>query len=46
MNLKQLRKKVRESEKVENKDIKKILSWFKKKIKEDKSKVKKVSINQ
>lgn len=45
MNLKQLRKKVRESEKVENKDIKKILSWFKKKIKEDKSKVKKVSIN-
>ena len=45
MNLKQLRKKVRESEKIENKDIKKILSWFKKKAKEDKSRVKKVSIN-
>ena len=45
MNLMLLRKKVRESEKIENKDIKKILSWFKKKVKEDKSQVKKVSIN-
>ena len=45
MNLILLRKKVRESEKIENKDIKKILSWFKKKVKEDKSRVKKVSIN-
>ena len=45
MNLILLRKKVRESEKIENKDIKKILSWFKKKVKEDKSQVKKVSIN-
>jgi oxidase EvaA len=46
MNLKQLRKKIRESEKIENKDIKKTLSWFKKKVKEDKTIVKKITINQ
>ena len=46
MNLKELRQKIRESEKIEDKDIKKKLSWFKKKIKEDKTKVKKISINQ
>jgi dTDP-4-dehydro-6-deoxy-alpha-D-glucopyranose 2,3-dehydratase len=46
MNLTQLRKKIRESEKIEDKDIKKTLSWFKKKTKEDKTNVQKVSINQ
>ena len=46
MNLSQLRKKIIKSQEVENKNIDYILSWLKKRIKEDKTKVKKIHIKK
>ena len=45
MNLKQLRKKLLFNNEDKDHDIKKILIWFKKRAKEDKTKVRKVPIN-
>ena len=45
MNLNQLRKKIISNSKNENYDIKKVLIWLKKRVKEDKTKVKKITIN-
>ena len=45
MNLNQLRKKIISSKKNENHDIKKVLIWLKKRVKADKTKVKKIAIN-
>jgi dTDP-4-dehydro-6-deoxy-alpha-D-glucopyranose 2,3-dehydratase len=44
MNLNQLRKKINLNYKKENKDISKVLNWMKKRMRQDKTQVKKVSI--
>ena len=44
--LNELRKKIEKSKKIENKSIYEVLKWYKKRIKLDKTKVKRIPISE